>query len=261
VNVLSGVIVIAVFCVFGLILLAIVSRPPRLVAFLGVTLIVIFCALDRLRLAAAPIVIVTVIVVALMYRRARHASLPSDRHRRWWSTLLRAGAILAALAIVGVNTAALIILDPLVNDPLLVLTADAVTDLSRLPWPDAFEAMSQRLSRAYALGGWKKIDWKHLHDETAPRIAAAARTNDRASYDLALRQYLWSLHDGHIGLRGDDDLRRPVIAGGFGLALVTLDDGRTIASRVLERGAAAAIRGAVSSCKCFQSIFFHPPSA
>src|SRR5205823_731805 len=159
------------------------SRPPRVVAFLGVTLIVIFCALDRLRLAAAPTVIVTVIVVALIYRRARRASLPSDRHRRWWSTLLRAGAILAALVIVGVNTAALVFLDPLVNDPLLVLTGDAVTDLSRLPWPDAFEAMSQRLSRAYALGAWKKIDWKRLHDETAPRIAEAARAHDRAAYD------------------------------------------------------------------------------
>ena len=100
--------------------------------------------------------------------------------------------------------------------------------------------MHARLARAYAIGEWKRIDWATLHDRTAPKIADAARAKDRAAFYLALREYLWSLHDGHVGLAGDDaGLRNAAIKGGFGLALLRLDDGRTIAHVVTAGGPAA----------------------
>jgi carboxyl-terminal processing protease len=112
-------------------------------------------------------------------------------------------------------------------------------DFSHLPWPEAFERLNDHLSRAYALGVWKRIDWKALHDITAPKIVEAARMKDRAAFYIALREYLWSLNDGHVNLSGPDGgLRNAAIKGGFGLLLIRLDDGRTI-GHVLSDGTAA----------------------
>ncbi len=87
----------------------------------------------------------------------------------------------------------------------------------------------------------KRVDWQALHDATAPHIDAAARTGDRAAYYLALREYLWALHDGHVDLSGDDGgAREAAIKGGFGFALIRLDDGQTIAHVLMPHGPAAA---------------------
>ena len=114
-------------------------------------------------------------------------------------------------------------------------------DFSQLTWPDAFEKLNDHLSRAYAMGAWKRIDWKALHDVTAPKIADAERTGDRAAYYLALREYLWSLNDTHVDLSGHDGgLRYAAIKGGYGLQFVRLDDGRTINHVLIEGGPAAS---------------------
>ena len=112
------------------------------------------------------------------------------------------------------------IFDPLSNAPIQEIFFGGLktTDYSQDTWTDAFEKLNDHLSRDYALGAWKRIDWKTLHDVTAPKIADAERTGDRAAYYLALREYLWSLNDGHVRLLGHDDgLRHAAIKGGYGL--------------------------------------------
>jgi carboxyl-terminal processing protease len=103
--------------------------------------------------------------------------------------------------------------------------------------------MNGILAQRYAFTKWKQIDWDALHAEFAPRIVAAEEANDKDAYYLALRQYLFAIPDGHVILTGDDGgMWREWIGGGYGLALIELDDGVAIA-HVLQEGGPAEEAG------------------
>jgi carboxyl-terminal processing protease len=237
--------VLAVYTVLAVLLLA--ARPrlgPRAwrgTAVVGVALVAIALAVGHHRTEAAPMSLAALGAVLIAFRRSRRPPPPSPARPGIVRATLRYGAaLLVALAVVA-DAAFVEIVDPLSNTPLRELFGGpAAQDFSRLAWPDAFEKLHDHLSRAYAMGAWKRIDWKALHDATAPKIAAAALAHDRGAYYLALRVYLWSLHDGHVDLNGDDGgLRAAAIKGGYGLLLIRLDDGRTIVNVLLESGSAA----------------------
>jgi carboxyl-terminal processing protease len=112
-------------------------------------------------------------------------------------------------------------------------------DLSRDSWTDAFGSMNSILAERYAFTEWKQIDWDALHAEYAPRIAAAEEANDQEAYNLALREYVSSIPDGHFIYSGDDgELWRVAIGGGFGLGMIELDDGTVIVHLLQEGGPA-----------------------
>jgi carboxyl-terminal processing protease len=188
-----------------------------------------------------PITLVTIIVAALSFRRSRWSIFPQPRRRRILAATLRFTAALLVVFVALLNAALVEILDPLSNAFIEdILIIPDTQDFSAVPWPEAFEKLHDHLSRAYALGTWKRIDWKALHDATAPKIVEATGKNDRAAFYVALREYLWSLHDGHVSLLGSDGgLRGDATRGGYGLALIKLDDGRTISHVLIEDGPAA----------------------
>ncbi len=237
---------LAIYASIAVLLLAASRRaapwPWRIIASVGFVIVAAALAFGTHRLAAAPMTAVAIVAATLAAVRSRRP--PGEPHRRRgilrvvgrWSTAV------VAVSVVALDAAFITVFDPLSNDPVReLLELSHAPDFSRLPWADAFEKMHAYLSRAYAMGEWKRIDWTGLHDRAAAKIAEAARGRDRAQYYLALREYLWSLHDGHVGLEGDDGgLRKRAIEGGFGLALLRLDDGRTIAHVVTEDGPAAA---------------------
>jgi carboxyl-terminal processing protease len=127
----------------------------------------------------------------------------------------------------------------------LLAREETVTDLTALPWSQAFDALCAKLSAEYPFTSWKGIDWTALAARFAPRIQdAEARKDDRAYY-RALRAFAWSVPDGHVDLRGDDrGLKIAEVGGGYGLGLVQLDDGRVMAGRVerLRPAARAGLR-------------------
>jgi len=126
-----------------------------------------------------------------------------------------------------------------------MIASGAGEDLSRESWTKAFDQMNDILAQRYGFTEWKQLDWDALHAEFAPRIAVAEEANDRDAYHVALREYLFSIPDGHIILESDEmGLWRESIGGGFGLALIELDDGRVIA-HVLEKGGPAEGAGMV----------------
>jgi carboxyl-terminal processing protease len=112
-------------------------------------------------------------------------------------------------------------------------------DLRGLTWENAFIAMSARMSREYPFTEWKAIDWAALDKRFRPRVKAAQDAGDAESYYLAVREYLYSIPDGHIGISDVPEYRKRAIGGGFGLALTKLDDGRAIAHAVEPGGPAA----------------------
>jgi len=117
-----------------------------------------------------------------------------------------------------------------------------VNDLSDMGWSEGFEALHHKLSTEYPFTEMKALDWDALYDEFAPRVSAAEAASDETAYFLALRDFSWSIPDGHVGLGGSaiaGEMFEQETAGGFGFAIIGLDDGRVIAHIISEEGPAA----------------------
>jgi len=113
-------------------------------------------------------------------------------------------------------------------------------DFNSLTWTQAFDKLHAKLLREYAFTEWKGIDWYALYAQYQPRIASAEAAKDPKAYYLALREYVHSIPDGHVGIEGDDlGLEKAMVGGGFGLVITLLDDGRVVASWVKDGGPAA----------------------
>lgn len=127
------------------------------------------------------------------------------------------------------------------QEPVPVLTLYegdiAVNDLSELSWTEGFDALHEKVSREYPFNEIKDIDWDALYDEIAPRIAEAEQEKDETAYYLALRDYTWSIPDGHVGLSFGtigSQLFLDDIGGGYGFAITGLDDGRIITHLIID---------------------------
>jgi len=117
-------------------------------------------------------------------------------------------------------------------------------DFSGLSWSDAFTAAHRKLSREYAFGEWKSVDWDGLAATFLPRIEKAQAEGNKKAFYLALHEYLFSIPDGHLSLNAEDPalplaIARDLAGGGFGLSVAELDDGRTIISGLISGGPAS----------------------
>lgn len=128
--------------------------------------------------------------------------------------------------------------DPVI--PLLEPEQIALDDFSDLPYSQAFDEMVAKLRQEYAFTELKGIDWDNLEAQYGPRFKQAEDDQDPQGYFLALRDFLWSIPDGHISMDISPiaDLFREEISGGLGLALRRLDDGRIMVAYVLPEGPA-----------------------
>jgi len=108
----------------------------------------------------------------------------------------------------------------------------AVSDYSGLGYREAFDALFEQMERDYPFTEEKDIDWDALYERFAPRVARARSEED---FYRAVRDFTWSVPDGHIGVSGDvaGDVFFKERGGGFGLVLAELSDGRVIATDVL----------------------------
>src|SRR5690606_7444192 len=106
----------------------------------------------------------------------------------------------------------------------------ALVDLSDLPYDEAFDELVDILSREYAFTEYKGIDWEAKRTEYLPRFQAAAEDDDALGYLRTLREFTCSIPDQHLSTPFlAEDFQRTT-AGGLGLAIRELDDGRVIAS-------------------------------
>ena len=116
----------------------------------------------------------------------------------------------------------------------------ALVDFSRLSFTEAYDKMVEKFKNEYAFTGLKGIDWDSKAGEFRPRFESAEKNKDAHEYVLALRDFLWSIPDSHVGfdasLLNDDFLTDT--AGGLGFAIRDTDDGRVIANFITEGGSA-----------------------
>lgn len=117
-----------------------------------------------------------------------------------------------------------------------------VNDLSEMSWTEAFEALHTKVSLEYPFTEMKDIDWDALYETFAPRVEESQQADDDEAYYLALRDYSWSIPDGHVGLSFGEiasEMFQEQTEGGYGFAIIGLDDGRVITHILLEEGPAA----------------------
>ena len=113
-------------------------------------------------------------------------------------------------------------------------------DFSGLSYSEAFDSMLEKFKNEYAFTELKKIDWDAKADEFRPRFEEAETAKDEHAYALALRDFIWSIADTHVGFDQsllDADFQE-AIAGGLGFGMRDTDDGKIIANFILEGGPA-----------------------
>ncbi|RPI33126.1 MAG: peptidase S41 [Chloroflexota bacterium] len=123
---------------------------------------------------------------------------------------------------------------------LLEPESSALDDFSGLNYYDAFDAMVDKFANEYAFTELKEIDWEAKADEFRPRFVAAENDEDPHAYALALRDFIWSIPDSHVGMDQSlitDDFLEDT-AGGIGFAIRETDDGKIIANFILGGGPA-----------------------
>ena len=134
-----------------------------------------------------------------------------------------------------------------------------VSKLSSEEWTDAFDVLHDQLSTYYAFTEWKGIDWASAYQEYQPRIAEAAANDDPVAYYQVLREYVYEVPDAHVRLIAIDgaaedlqeDVRYDQTGGGFGFALIELDDGRFV-TRLVSEGSPAADSGMETGAEIFE---------
>lgn len=117
----------------------------------------------------------------------------------------------------------------------------AHVDFSGLSYTEAFDGMAEKFKNEYAFTELKKIDWDAKAAEFRPRFEEAEKNQDAHAYALALRDYLWSIPDTHVGFGTnllDDDFSIET-AGGLGFAIRETDDGKIVANFISDNGPAA----------------------
>lgn len=123
---------------------------------------------------------------------------------------------------------------------LLEPASSAMDDFSKLSYTDAYDKMVDKFKKQYAWTELKKIDWDAKAKEFRPRFEDALKNNDKHAYALALRDFLWSIPDTHVGF--DQSLLQNDFstdtAGGLGFAMRETDDGKIIANFILQGGPA-----------------------
>lgn len=124
------------------------------------------------------------------------------------------------------------------------LRYNPVSDFSDMSYSKAFVAMNERLSREYPFGEWKKIDWNERRSKYEPIFKQAEKDKDFDLYYKTLREYLFSLRDGHIKIVNDNvydgnTVFKKEVGGGFGLSTVQLDNGKVLVNLVLKNSLAA----------------------
>jgi C-terminal processing protease CtpA/Prc len=116
----------------------------------------------------------------------------------------------------------------------------ALDDFSKLSYTEAFDKMIDKFTREYAWTELKKIDWAAKAKEFRPLFEKAQASSDKHAYALALRDFIWSIPDTHVGFDQtliQDDFQTET-AGGLGFAMRETDDGKIIATYILSGGPA-----------------------
>ena len=115
-----------------------------------------------------------------------------------------------------------------------IYTSVKVINYTRKSLSESYVSLCDYLEENYILGEWKKIDFEQLKTDGLVLVRQAEETGDIKKYYEALDTLVDALHDGHSGLEfyGTDYnyiVEKIKEFNDYGLSLITLDDGSTVA--------------------------------
>ena len=116
----------------------------------------------------------------------------------------------------------------------LSLNGTKFADYTDKSMSDAYISLCGFLEENYVLSEWKKVDYEKLKADGLALIEEAEKTGDINKYYDALYMLTDSFHDGHAGVYIDYavstyTMDRITAFKDYGLSLITLDNGDTIA--------------------------------
>jgi C-terminal processing protease CtpA/Prc len=119
----------------------------------------------------------------------------------------------------------------------------AIKDFSNLSYTEAFQNMFDQVKKEYAFNGiiGKAPDWDAVYAQVFPLVTKAEMNKDATAYYNALREFITAFKDGHVGMDGGDIANQVFsesVAGGYGISIRELDDGRVIAASIVTGGPA-----------------------
>lgn len=121
---------------------------------------------------------------------------------------------------------------------LLELEDVEANDFSDLSYTEAFDAMVDLYKREYAFTEYKNIDWDALAEEYRPLVEEAEEAGDPFAFQEAVREMTYSVPDGHLRFGANNQAFQEATAGGLGMAIRELDDGRVIVNFITPDGPA-----------------------
>lgn len=99
---------------------------------------------------------------------------------------------------------------------------------------EGFEIMRKH----YILSQYKEIDWDALYEEYLPQFEAADKDHDEVKNTLCWQSFCREFHDGHVSyVISEDTAQRAnerILGNDYGLSLMTLENGQTVAVNVEE---------------------------
>ena len=120
---------------------------------------------------------------------------------------------------------------------LIALDSLKITNYTRKSLSKAYIALCDKFEKEYIMKDWKKIDYKKLKEEGLVLIKEAEQTGDINKYYEAIDNFVKAHNDGHMGVdynTSDYLLNKIKNFNDYGLSLITLDNGTTIAVNVEE---------------------------
>lgn len=116
---------------------------------------------------------------------------------------------------------------------LISIDSNKYTNYSRKSLSDAYISLCNYLEKNYIMNEWKKIDYDKLKKDGLVLVKEAEQTGNLDKYYMALDDLVETFHDGHMGLsfynKNEYILNKVKKFNDYGLSLITLDDGNTIA--------------------------------
>ena len=113
------------------------------------------------------------------------------------------------------------------------INSSKITNYTRKSLSNSFIALCDYFEKNYIMNDWKKIDYNKLKNDGLVLIEEAEQTNNIDKYYEAIENFINAHHDGHMGLSFYNDneyiLDKIKSYNDYGLSLITLDDGDTIA--------------------------------
>ncbi|MBN2046972.1 MAG: hypothetical protein JW750_03925 [Anaerolineaceae bacterium] len=119
----------------------------------------------------------------------------------------------------------------------------AIKDLTNLSFTEAFDTLFETARKEYAFSGiaGKAPDWDAMYADLKPKVEQAQKSNNAYDFYLALRAFVLSFSDGHVGINGGDLEGQWVsenIIAGYGFAIRELSDGTVIVVYLMPDGPA-----------------------